>query len=321
MRDLLVIFEGVDRAGKTTLVKAVQDALAADGEHVEVIKRGQPRLGVHPLVEYAEPIASAYSPRVLCDRWHVGEMVYGPIYREGSRLGDAQRAFIDGLLVAHGALLVHVTARPEVIIERCRRWGEAFLREEHVSQVVTEFARQTSDDAHWLTVDTSTTSLADVPRITKLIVRCARDRTRDVVSLMGLRTDYHGPPHPSALLVGDRPANHEVTPYAAFTPWHGNSGEYLFNALYDVGLLTPGHVPAIGFVNSHGTDLATLYAVLGRPPVVALGREAQAELHRQGVPTVTAVCHPQYHRRFRHHDRKTYGQSILQALASVEHTA
>jgi hypothetical protein len=121
---------------------------------------------------------------------------------------------------------------------------------------------------------------------------------------------YIGSPRPRVLLVGDK-RNDPSGPILPFYPAKGNSGDYLLSNLPDP------FWKSVGIVN--GTELCssmlgTLWVVLGRPPVVALGRMAEKSIAGlcDEIPRshVSVVPHPQYVRRFHHHDGQEYGRAI-----------
>lgn len=316
---MLCVVEGCDGVGKTTLVKAMQQTMLQDGRLTTVLKAGQPLPGVHPLTEYAYPIVSSPGAHLICDRWHVGEQIYGPAYRGHSRLSWAQRAWLDALLIGRGALLVHVTASHDTVLERCRSRGEDFLKEKDIPQVLRAFAHHAVDNVHWRTVDTTDLPLSEVPVIATRLVDAAMSRYKAVAPVIGMSTDYAGPLRPRALLVADRPAlGADALPaYGALTPWEGNSAAYLLDALYDVGVLQPMTVPQVGWVNSWKTDLQQLHRLLGHPPIIALGAEALGRLSALRLPVHGKVYHPQYQRRFKHGQREEYGQELAELIYSA----
>lgn len=125
--------------------------------------------------------------------------------------------------------------------------------------------------------------------------------------------DYVGPLNPQALLVGDTPGL-AAPSYGAFTPWPNGCGMHLLNALVDVQV----NVGRIGFVNSAATNLDDLYTVLGRSPrVVALGRTAARRLDKfEGMYLHGYAHHPQYEKRFRHHERHAYGLQLREGITA-----
>lgn len=108
---MLIILEGVDCAGKTTLANDLVDdiTLRYPNDTTEVIHRGVPQ-GT-PTQEYVVPL-SEYVPdvghHIICDRWHLGADVYGPIMRNDDGLGTVTREQIEKFLNRQRALLVLV---------------------------------------------------------------------------------------------------------------------------------------------------------------------------------------------------------------------
>jgi len=96
---VIVILEGPNGAGKTTLANEIlQLAPATRYIHASAPVR-------HPLVEYTSPIA--HGKDYVLDRWHIGEMVYGTLYREKPGLTNAQFIAVEEFLAEHGAVVIH----------------------------------------------------------------------------------------------------------------------------------------------------------------------------------------------------------------------
>ena len=110
---MLIIVEGCDLAGKTTLVTELADNIndSRFDMKVEVYHRGPPTGSM--LEEYHRPLLANYTPRlldrhVICDRWHVGELIYGPVLRGKSELDFHTWLAIELLLKGLGAVMVYV---------------------------------------------------------------------------------------------------------------------------------------------------------------------------------------------------------------------
>lgn len=270
---MLIVLEGADRTGKSSLVEELQLMIAGLGRKVVSIHRGVPEPGSHPLTDYALPI-SVYEPSacmhsLVCDRLHIGDFVYGPLYRDGPRQTAAQRAFTDSLIEARGGLKVHVTATAECVRARCEKAGEDYLKPEHISKVLTDFDRECDED--WSTVDTTEWSTKnDTRRVARRLIELARDAERQHLGIYNAAPDYTGPRRPRVLLVVDDPIDPTSlrgVSYGAAAPWEGTAGEYLHGALADAGVNTAAMV---GIVGTDAPDLGALHAALGCPPVVAL---------------------------------------------------
>lgn len=84
-----VILEGPDGAGKTTVA---QEKFPG---HVYHHEGPPPAMGV--LEHYAGLLVNARVPTVF-DRFHLGEFVYGPILRDGSRLSKGDLSILNMLI-------------------------------------------------------------------------------------------------------------------------------------------------------------------------------------------------------------------------------
>jgi len=138
---MLMIIEGVDGVGKTTLAERVRGKIGG-----KLLHRGVPEK--HPLVEYTEELVG-YRPgmhmHVVCDRWHWGELIYGPLYRGETLLGDDGRKEVDAFLNRRGAFVVHMRSDADTIRERWKVRGEDYLRDEHLEHVMAHYDEVAQD--------------------------------------------------------------------------------------------------------------------------------------------------------------------------------
>lgn len=117
---MIVVLEGPDGVGKTSLAHWIKATIG--DKRVEMKSFGPP--GDDPMQEYLLAVQEAEYDRNSCrystvfDRLHVGELVYGPIFRGGSGItvDDANR--IDSTLSSIGALTVHCTAPAATVKSR-----------------------------------------------------------------------------------------------------------------------------------------------------------------------------------------------------------
>jgi thymidylate kinase len=141
---MLIIVEGCDGTGKSTFAAGLAGYLrhprSGNRGRVFVEHFGPPR--GDPFVEYSELLIQ-YIPNMgvhlICDRFHLGELVYGPLYRGGTQLRGSRLRTLEDMLVKRGAVLIHMTHKPEVLLERQAANGEDFLKPEHVQRVVRRF--------------------------------------------------------------------------------------------------------------------------------------------------------------------------------------
>jgi thymidylate kinase len=128
---MIILLEGPDCAGKSTLRDELIRVYAEEGRGGSAVWNRGPFTAEHgPWEEYAQDLL-ALTPNqdwlVVMDRWHLGELVYGPILRGASKLSLAQARWLDGLLRDRGALYVHAHAPSPVLMKRLAERGDDLI--------------------------------------------------------------------------------------------------------------------------------------------------------------------------------------------------
>jgi hypothetical protein len=307
---MLIILEGADCVGKTHIIGTLRDAAQKRGiRHVE-LSAGPPAPGrtaiqlyEHDLLVYRDQIMN---PDVLvtADRWHLGELVYGPLLRGGTLLDPQELEHIELMLDALGAVRYLVTVQDsEELLRRFQaRSGDplvTFAQTSAINRWYVYWKTEQQNVERWKILHSPVNGpTAD------MILKLADMRTRLVTNLRQHPT-YVGSPLPRALFVGDVPNcwNEGDAPQLAFVPETGNSAAYLLSAM------RLGNVKDVGLVNSADADLGQLWVDLGTPHVLALGKRAAARLLRASVP-YDLTNHPQWQRRFKHHEIDQYTEVL-----------
>lgn len=302
---MLIILEGCDGAGKTTLADQLADEMVRRGMAPKRYSRGP--LKDHPLIEY-ERALDWYRPNenehVICDRWHLGELVYGPLLRGESKLDPAMHRHIELFLQARGALIVHVSHwKPEVIKARLRQRGDDLVDDTQVVSIMQGYSRLPRYmpwfEAH---------QIREEDRVERILA--AADRAEEAARWTGSIPTYVGSPEPEFILVGEvRHRGPESLESSAFVPYLATSGHFLLTAL-------PRPLMKASFGMFNATEVKDAWQVwyaLGVPPIVALGNVAHAVLEDADVQH-SAVPHPQFIRRFHHKHQVEYGLLIKEAI-------
>ena len=130
MRNMFIVVEGPDNVGKTTLIKNLKDHfndITFHTLHYTNVK--------HPsseeLIKYSAKlyeemfglmsfVSTKEKSGVICDRSHLGELIYGPIYRgyTGAYVLDIERTFKHIRPVWDNLVLITLYDEPENLISR-----------------------------------------------------------------------------------------------------------------------------------------------------------------------------------------------------------
>src|SRR5215212_9925147 len=105
---MLIILEGPDCSGKTTLADQLQVEIERTTKEEVLRLSSGPPTG-HPLDEYVVPLLGyrpATGTHIICDRLHWGETVYPMILKRPSGLDGAIFAYIEAFLMSRGAYVV-----------------------------------------------------------------------------------------------------------------------------------------------------------------------------------------------------------------------
>lgn len=117
---MIVILEGVDKAGKTTLAEKLKEEL-----HWPIVHFGKP--GPRPADEYIVFLKELKDKDVICDRFFVGQFVYGPLFRGSVGMTPVEVVTIERLCRKIGAVLIHVNPPYPVIGNRLVDLGDDMI--------------------------------------------------------------------------------------------------------------------------------------------------------------------------------------------------
>lgn len=145
---MIIILEGPDGSGKTTLANKIKDQTGfmllhrshqtdsnADSlfdEYVQVIKAGK---------------------NCIMDRGWYSEMVYGPVMRGASAITYPQMYELERLLARNGALIIHCTAPEATLWKRCLKRGEDYVtKKDAFHEICNGFDVLMNDVPHYVPV-------------------------------------------------------------------------------------------------------------------------------------------------------------------------
>ena len=338
----LILLDGPDCGGKSTLALALKEQVERCGGRAVVRHLGKPDRGtcweVHSQALLAN-IQEAFERDtvVLMDRHFMSEGVYGSIYRGGSEYPYAMR-HLDRLLHRFQAVRV-ICSPPLEVVTKAHAKARQERHEEYtdISLVAqryldlwegvgdkataeTDYLAQLAhlgrvqDTFGWLCYDWSS---EDVLEAAKRIVNTLAEQLvlgqHAGFDVFNTRHYFTGFPHQQAvLLVGDKVS----TANSLMVPFYANSGSSLYLAKALQACCVDESRLVVVNANS-GTPAGASYTLqllassCGR--VIALGREAEKTLLKAQVRYHAYVRHPQHARRFDHHNT-SYAKELKEAF-------
>lgn len=296
---MLIILEGVDGAGKTTLATKLRLQIEETypGESIEVLHSQAPT--AHPLTEYETPLHD-YRPgtgrHVICDRWHLSELVYPEVFGRITEINPAITWHTEMFLKSRGALLVYVDPPSWQLREQFLARGDTMIKVEQLPELTARYAQ---------VVEKSILARCVATNWSEMIVKQARMIDHNYQDLNQFVT-YVGARRPKLLLLGDTSNdNDQSVSSPALQPYPATSGHYLLMALFNGGY--DPQLP-LGLANACSVDdVNQLWDTLECPTTVTLGNHAALEF----PSAIRHVEHPQWVRRFHYRDALRYARQIV----------
>lgn len=142
----VIILEGIDGSGKSTFADLLETFVP---EGYNIIRAHQGPLNGTVFDEYVKPLVKITKEDFLiADRWHIGEMIYGPIYRGSSKVGPYEHGLLESLLFSIGAAKVVMSPGISTVRKRLGDRGEDFLMAEHLKQVYDFYVQYAVDNGY-----------------------------------------------------------------------------------------------------------------------------------------------------------------------------
>lgn len=293
---MIIIIEGPDCAGKTTLAEMLVDELGADYHHQGPYE-GNPMWESIELIESWKEGGS--SPNLVLDRFHLGERVYGPIYRDEDKLGQTRQRMLERYLLGESAMLIKALPPEGKALE--------LFRERTDDEMFGDDGEQAYLKQHWLFQAVPsylpTIHFSFVVDTVSVVIEQIMAQVPDVNLGPGIGDFSKG----SILLVGEKQGDREETevypPELVFVTSRGDScAWWLAEQMDDAGLPERG----LYWINARTPDgrLEDPYFLdLLKPrKVIALGQEAERwVVEYAGLNHYIRVPHPQHWRRFHHY--------------------
>jgi thymidylate kinase len=120
---MIIIIEGPDGSGKTTLAKKI-----AEQAGYEYLHNVQPEYDGHDasMVQMYEDLIKSHTNLVLDRAWY-SEMAYGPTMRDHSSISYPDMYRLEELVAKKGGMIIHCTDSVNILWKRCQKRGEDYI--------------------------------------------------------------------------------------------------------------------------------------------------------------------------------------------------
>jgi thymidylate kinase len=120
---MIIIIEGPDGSGKTTLAKTLSEKTGWPIIHRSAPKSEEEKKAMK--VMYHSLIAE--NTNAILDRCWYSEMAYGPTMRDESVISYPEMYELEKCILANGALLIYCTSDKQTLWKRCQQRGEDYV--------------------------------------------------------------------------------------------------------------------------------------------------------------------------------------------------
>lgn len=130
---MLIILEGSDKCGKTTLARFLAVKFQAD-----YVKFSAP---VKPAYDEYRDFLFTIDPRknYVLDRFLYGELVYGPIYRGKSGVTPEQMRFLETIMARVRTAVIYCETDLQQIRDNFVKDDEQFTRQEDIEEILKRY--------------------------------------------------------------------------------------------------------------------------------------------------------------------------------------
>ena len=123
---MIILIEGPDGAGKTTLAKKLAKLLKFQIVHMSYPKTEEEKQNMFQ--QYLALIATSDGQNIILDRCWYSEMVYGPVKRDKSYISLAQMSDLEHCVVNNGGgFIIYCSGNAKTLYERSKERGEDYI--------------------------------------------------------------------------------------------------------------------------------------------------------------------------------------------------
>jgi hypothetical protein len=134
---MIIILEGPSKCGKTTLANYIREKYGFN-----VFKFSQPKGDAYTEYVNAIKMVNREGGDWVFDRFHIGEQVFGPIYRGKSSMNSAQIKEIEIDLLELNTCIIYCFDDEKNIKKRFKECKEEFEKTKHITKILELFEKE-----------------------------------------------------------------------------------------------------------------------------------------------------------------------------------
>lgn len=298
----MIVLEGVDKAGKSTLFDEIlaQDAISP---HKFGIPTGDPTF------EYQEVLEKTRTPG-LFDRFFYGEIPYSIAKKRTKYMDYTAFRCLQLMMQVYPHLVIYVRPQREIIMERLEKKPDSYISPGEANIVYDEFDEMFSQVFNTVVSHSGMLSISSIyPHIEKALNPAAWkyfNKWRD------FKWGGTGALDPRFLFIGER--YNPLAPHQV--PFWSDAGRFLFECLDTI----PIDMRLCHFTNavSGFADVIPIELIKFLRPraIICLGEVAWESTRKLPIPKdmkISKLPHPAYWKRFHHHSREHYCKALEKA--------
>jgi thymidylate kinase len=298
----MIIIEGVDKSGKTTLAKKLSEEFK-----IPIKKFGIPT--GDPIPSYIEELGK--NNLYIYDRFLYGEIPYSIVKHRTRYMKYLELRVLDLMVQTHSHLVIYVRPTRDTIDKRLARLGDDYIDRIEATQLYEEYDEMFSDITSNLMTFRGDQDYETISNFIKKIV--LGDTFRKVQSELWLKFNHPGIGNilPKYLFIGDR-YNYNAPYQITFC---STSGEYLFRAL-DAAKFPMGDCHFTNAFNAGDIISENLINHLNPNTIICLGDIPYAILSKFNLKAekIVKVFHPSYWKRFHAGEEDQYVSTLKEYL-------
>jgi thymidylate kinase len=139
-----IIVEGCDASGKTTIQEVMKEIIRHSFiVHTSAPTKGNSKEYFSSLLDKLMEFMDIINQPIFLDRFHIGELVYGSIFRPETIDEAVEKRLYDmeNTLLKQDVKMLYVTASSETIVKRIQNRGDWYVKVSDVEDILARYEK------------------------------------------------------------------------------------------------------------------------------------------------------------------------------------